>query len=70
MADKTCPKCARRMEEGFTIDAGDYSVPAVGVWHRGRPQKSWLGLKTNKADKHEIAAWRCASCHFVELYAP
>ena len=26
MTSKTCPKCGKRMEEGFTIDAGDYDL--------------------------------------------
>lgn len=61
-ASKTCPKCGRRMEEGFTIDIGDYHAPTVGVWHCGKPQKSFWGLKTAKADKVEIVSWRCTSC--------
>ena len=69
MKSKTCPKCGKRMEEGFTIDAGDYSMPMVGTWHRGKPQKSFWGLKTAKADKHEIAAWRCTGYGFLECYA-
>ena len=69
-ASKTCPKCGRRMEEGFTIDAGDYSMPMVGAWHRGKPRTKWWGLKTNKADKLEIVAWRCTSCGYLESYAP
>ena len=69
MTSKACPKCGKRMEEGFTIDAGDYSMPMVGTWHRGKPQKSFWGLKTAKADKHEIAAWRCTGCGYLESYA-
>lgn len=70
MAGKTCPKCARSMEEGYTIDEGDYSMPSVGVWHRGKPDKRFWGLKTRKADKREIVAWRCTYCGFLEHYAP
>ena len=69
MTSKSCPKCGKRMEEGFTIDAGDYSMPMVGTWHRGKPQKSFWGLKTAKADKHEIAAWRCTGCGSLESSA-
>lgn len=58
------------MEEGFTIDAGDYSVPSISVWHPGRPQKSWWGLKVDKKLKREIVAWRCTGCGFLEMYAP
>lgn len=66
-----CPKCSRRMEQGFTIDAGDYSMPAVANWHRGAPERSaWIGLKTRKDQKREITAWRCTGCGFLEMYAP
>ncbi len=59
------------MEEGFTIDAGDYSMPSVASWHGGKPQKSvWFGLKTKKEQKREIVAWRCTGCGFLEMYAP
>jgi DNA-directed RNA polymerase subunit M/transcription elongation factor TFIIS len=69
-ASKTCPKCGRRMEEGFTIDKGDYSVPTVGSWHRGKPKKSFWGLKTSKADRLEVEVWRCTGCGYLESYAP
>lgn len=58
------------MEQGFTIDKGDYSVPTVGSWHRGKPKKSWWGLKTSKAERHEIEVWRCTGCGYLESYAP
>ncbi len=65
-----CAKCGNRMEEGFTIDSGDYSVPSIAAWHGGKPQKSvWLGLKTDKAAKREIVSWRCTKCGFLENYA-
>ena len=67
---KTCPKCVGRMEEGFTIDAGDYSLPSVGGWHRGKPRKSFWGLKTDKAAQIDIVSWRCTRCHYLENYAP
>lgn len=65
-----CPKCGRRMEEGFIIDAGDYSVPSVAMWHGGKPQKSWFGLKVNKAAKRAIVSHRCTGCGYLENYAP
>jgi hypothetical protein len=58
------------MEEGFTIDMGDYSMPSVGAWHAGKPQKAWWGLKVNKTDKREVQTWRCTSCGYLESYAP
>ena len=70
MIGKSCPKCSRRMEEGFTVDKGDYSVPTVGSWHRGKPKKSFWGLKTSKADQHPVEVWRCTGCGFLESYAP
>ena len=58
------------MEEGFTVDMGDYSMPTVGAWHPGKPQKTWWGLNVTKADKREIVTWRCTSCGYLESYAP
>ncbi len=66
----TCPKCSRRMEEGFKVDAGDYSMPHVGAWHRGAPKRSFWGLKVSKSEKLEIVSWRCTGCGFLENYAP
>ncbi|GMM94500.1 hypothetical protein [Qipengyuania sp. MTN3-11] len=68
-SSKTCPKCGRRMEEGFTIDAGDYNSPTVPGWHPGQPDKRWYGLKVDKAEKRPVATWRCTSCGYLESYA-
>ena len=70
MSSKTCPKSGRRMEEGFAIDAGDYSMPLVGHWHPGKPEKRWWGLNVDKKAKRQIASWRCTGCGFLENYAP
>ena len=70
MSSKSCAKCGRRMEEGFCVDMGDYSMPTVAAWYPGQPQKTWWGLKVKKADKREIVAWRCTSCGYLESYAP
>ncbi len=70
MADPSCAKCGKRMEQGYIIDTSHYSMPTVGVWHRGAPKKSFFGLKVVKADKYEITAWRCTGCGFLEHYAP
>ncbi len=66
---KMCPKCNRSMEEGFVVDAADGSMPTVAAWHRGQPLKKWWGLKTSKADRIEIASWRCIGCGLLEHYA-
>ncbi len=57
------------MEEGFLIDAADYSVPTVAGWQRGTPQKKWWGLKVDKADRLNIVSWRCTGCRLLENYA-
>lgn len=66
---KSCSKCGRGMEEGFIIDAADYSVPTVAAWHRGQPEKKWWGLSVSKADKLAVQSWRCTSCGLLENYA-
>ncbi len=67
---KSCPKCGRRMEEGFTIDAGDHSVQSESFWHPGEPDRRWYGLQVDKKAKRKIETWRCTSCHYLESYAP
>lgn len=65
-----CPKCGRRMEEGFSVDLGDASMPTVGHWHAGKPVRKWWGLKIDKHAKREIVTLRCTSCGYLESYAP
>lgn len=64
-----CAKCNRAMEEGFLVDSADGNMATVAFWHRGVPEKRWWGLKTRKADKLAITAWRCTACGLLEHYA-
>ena len=66
---KSCPKCGRSMEEGFLIDSSEGGMPTIAGWHRGQPDRRWWGLKTRKADRLEIASWRCTGCGLLENYA-
>ncbi|MXP09657.1 PF20097 family protein [Pseudoblastomonas halimionae] len=67
---KSCPKCGRKMEEGFTIDSSDYSAPSIPFWHPGAPDKRWYGLKIDKKARRAVQTWRCTSCSYLESYAP
>jgi hypothetical protein len=58
------------MEEGFSVDLGDASMPTVGHWHAGKPVRKWWGLKIDKHAKREIVTLRCTSCGYLESYAP
>ncbi len=63
-----CPKCGRRMDEGFIIDTTS-GTASVSTWHEGEPQKSiWTGVKKSK-ERYEVATWRCGRCGFLESYA-
>lgn len=65
----SCPKCGRRMEEGFLVDSADYNAPTVAAWHRGKPQKKWWGIKISKPDRLSVSSWRCTGCGLLENYA-
>lgn len=67
---KTCHRCSRTMEEGFTIDSGDYDSPRIAAWHPGTPDRRWWGLKVAKAKKRPLVSWRCTGCGLLETYAP
>ncbi len=36
-----CPKCNCKMEEGGTMDRGNYNSPSVETWVEGVPEKSF-----------------------------
>lgn len=70
MASPCCRNCGKRMDRGFLIDAGDYSIPSAGAWHGGEPKKSmWWGVKVSKEQRREIVSWRCPGCGLLENYA-
>jgi hypothetical protein len=66
-----CPKCGRQQEQGFVLDRRRHSAADSAKWVEGEPQHSfWFGLSLKGRDIHPIEAHRCASCGYVELYAP
>jgi hypothetical protein len=66
---KSCPKCAKQMEDGFLLD-GDQGGPFQGNWAEGKPAFGWFGgLKVFGRVQRPITAFRCTSCGYVELYA-
>lgn len=67
---KSCPKCAGRMEQGFTPDAREHGS-SVSVWVEGLAEKSFWGhIKTRGRRKLDIETWRCGRCAYLESYAP
>ena len=65
--DIACPKCGHRMQEGFQLDRGG---PSVGEWVQGTPEYGWFGLRWFRRKRLRIATYRCASCGYLENYAP
>jgi hypothetical protein len=69
MADRTCPKCSTRMEEGFIMDRA-YGENRQAKWVEGEPQRSiWTGLKIPRDAQHPVVTYRCAACGYLESYA-
>lgn len=72
MPSQSCPKCAGAMEPGFIIDkgmpGGSTSAPE---WADGKPDRSiWTGLNLRGHERHPVTTYRCASCGYLESYAP
>ena len=68
----SCPKCAGRMEEGFTVDRGHGNHPRRQGWVRGDPVRSWLGagiLRVRGKEISDVTTLRCTSCGYLESYA-
>ena len=64
-----CPKCRKKMEEGFVKDEG-YGVVHASKWVAGPPEKSfWTGTKTSGKKQVEVMTYRCSGCGYLESYA-
>ncbi|HTG43438.1 MAG TPA: PF20097 family protein [Verrucomicrobiae bacterium] len=65
----TCPKCSKRMEEGFILEQSLSSyVPSV--WVEGAPEPSfWTVTKVVKKTKRLTVTYRCIGCGYLESYA-
>jgi len=65
-----CPKCGGSMAEGHVMGRTSSSIPALGSWVEGKPERSiWTGLKYKGKSRMDLAAFRCTRCGFVETYA-
>jgi predicted nucleic-acid-binding Zn-ribbon protein len=66
-----CPKCQGQMEQGWILqDGGSVDPQTTNKWVQGRVKRIW-GKWTGVVVKvsHEIAAFRCSTCGYVEMYA-
>ncbi len=65
----TCPKCAGKMEQGFTVD-NTYGARGVSHWAGGHPEKSfWEGARSPEDTLIPIGTYRCRTCGYLESYA-
>ena len=64
-----CPKCSKRMEEGFIIDnMTGGAVPSL--WVEGAPERSiWTGLKVFERTIRIVVSNRCTGCGYLESFA-
>jgi hypothetical protein len=70
MDNPKCPKCSKRMEDGFTLDQ-TYGANLQAAWVEGEPRRSfWSGLKMSGKTPHPITTYRCSACGYLESYAP
>ena len=66
MAEKKCPECGGKMEEGFIID----HKKLVTRWLKGPPEPSfWQGMTTKGKECRAVTTWRCVQCGFLKSYA-
>jgi predicted nucleic-acid-binding Zn-ribbon protein len=65
-----CPKCDATMERGFILDVTD-AGKRVSEWVNGAPEYGFFGgLKIEDREQHEVTAYRCVRCGYIEFYAP
>ena len=65
-----CPRCRGELRAGYTMDRGDYNMPAVARWVAGAPEPSfWSGLKLKERDVFPVTTYRCERCGYLESYA-
>ena len=66
-----CAKCGGGLEAGFIPDFNHgQSQSRPGAWVEGEPKRSfWFGTSLRGRQRHQITAFRCRSCGYLELYA-
>ncbi|WP_428306850.1 PF20097 family protein [Lacipirellula sp.] len=67
--EKQCPKCAGAMEQGFVADLMGPLAGDVSKWNPGPPKSAFFTLTKRSYKELPMAAFRCASCGYVEFYA-
>jgi hypothetical protein len=66
-AARNCPKCQSEMEQGFLFRPSNPNPSIPIYWVQGPPIKNfWLG--TVGGVSQYLAAFRCKSCGYTELY--
>jgi hypothetical protein len=70
MSDLHCTHCgAHGLEPGFIMDQGEHSK-GFARWVEGGLERGLLGgARLMGRPKWEIDAYRCPSCHHLELFA-
>ena len=72
MADfrPVCPKCNGAMERGHIPDMGHGEI-LESRWAPGVPERRRFfgGIRWKPETQTSLAAYRCVSCGYVELYA-
>jgi hypothetical protein len=69
MSDRRCGRCGGSQTEGFLPDRAHNSA-RIGTWAEGPPEYWFLRiLKMRGRRRLPIAAWRCAKCGLLDLYA-
>ena len=69
MANRECPVCRVRLEDGFLMDKGHSDRIRQATWVEGEPETSfWIGIKTKGKRKLAVSAPRCPRCGRIELY--
>ncbi|MFI7706498.1 hypothetical protein [Nonomuraea sp. NPDC049480] len=70
MSDLHCTHCGEGgLEAGFVMDSGEHAK-GFARWVEGALERGILGgAKVMGRPKWEIDAYRCPSCHHLELFA-
>jgi hypothetical protein len=69
MNTPTCPKCSKKMEEGFIVDHS-HAINMQAEWIEGAPQRAfWTGLKLRGKVRRPVATFCCPSCGYLESFA-
>ena len=64
-----CIRCHAQMEDGYAPDSTDGGL-LQQIWHPGKPQRSWRGLKGIKKDQCvPVTTRHCPKCGYLESYA-